>query len=100
MVGLEHLVYFSLLGLKLLLARMGFLIIRAQSRGFDPISFWKDIRGRQLTGQFSRVEFISQSCKTAALRRNATIRCVERELDYVLNWAGIGSMLIISARKA
>ena len=99
MVGLEHLTYFTFLGLQLLLARMGFKVFRAQSRSFNPIAFWKDLRGRHLTGQFGPAQFISQSHQTATLRRNSTIRWVERGLDRVLNWAGVGGLLIISARK-
>ena len=99
MVGLEHLNYFTPASLLLLLERVGFVTRRTQTRSFNPLSFWRDLGGRHLSGQFGQQELLAEYQSNASLRRNPAIRLAQRLMDVAVTWLGVGDLLILTAQK-
>ena len=99
MVGLEHLNYFTPPSLRLLLERVGFVTHKTQTRSFNPLSFWKDLGGRHLSGQFGQRELLAEYQSNANLRRNPAIGLAQRLVDVAVTWLGVGDLLILTAQK-
>jgi SAM-dependent methyltransferase len=99
MVGLEHLNYFTPASLRLLLERVGFVTRETQTRSFDPLSFWRDLGRRHLSGQFGQRELLAEYQSSVSLRRNPAIRLAQRLVDVAVTWLGVGDLLILTAQE-
>ena len=99
MVGLEHLNYFTPSSLKLLLERTGFIVLKTQTRSFNPLTFWKDHQGRHLSGQFRRSDLIADQQQNVQLRKKPATRVMERLVDFAVTLLGVGDLLIVTAQR-
>ena len=100
MVGLEHLNYFTPLGLKQLSQRVGFNGHKIRTRAFNPITFCRDCGGRHLSGQFGHQDLLADYQSNASLVRIPAVRLAQRLVDLAVTWLNVGDLLILTARKA
>jgi len=99
MVGLEHLNYFTPSGLRGLLKRRGFSSTCVQTRAFNPIGFWKDWRGRHLSGDFSSSNLIADSQQNIRLRERQSVKIMQQMVDRIVKHFGVGDLLLVTAQK-
>lgn len=99
MVGLEHLNYYTRKGMRRTLNSLGFEVETLVTRGFNPIAFRLDMKGRHLLEQWSDSQLLDEGKRNAELRKNALISVAEKVVDRVVRTFGVGDMLIVGARK-
>lgn len=99
MVGLEHLNYYTRSGMRRSLNAMGFEVETLVTRGFNPIAFWLDHRGRHLLEQWDEKQLLGEGKRNAELRKNLLVSSAEKIVDRIVRITGVGDMLIAGARK-
>lgn len=99
MVGLEHLNYCTPASLKMLLQRVGFVMQTYRTCGFNPLIFWKDLRGRHLSGRFSPNDLLQDQRQNADLRKNPVVRFLQKMADLAVAPILAGDLLIMTAQK-
>ena len=99
MVGLEHVNYFSVRGLRALLGQCGFDVARSMTRGFNPFAFARDFSGRHLYPDWNARALLQEGAQNASMRQNPAVRLAERVVDRAVRAVGVGELLIMTGRK-
>jgi SAM-dependent methyltransferase len=98
-VGLGHLNYFTPKGLAHLLRKHGLVRVVSQTRGFNPMAFWLDWRGRSIVEKWGPSDALREGKRNANLRQIGIVRQIERLVDCGARISGGGDLLVVHAEK-
>lgn len=99
MVGVDHLNYFTLNGVRRMLSKSGFSIESFVTQSFNPLKFLRDLRGRHLSGEMTDQDLVTDSVSTVELRTRKSVKILERVIDAAVRRFGCGDLLLIAGRK-
>jgi SAM-dependent methyltransferase len=97
-VGVEHLNYFDVASLGRLLERTGFEVFAAETRGFNPIQIYRDLKGGEVTVE----EMVDLSEKVDRIRTSPVLvllRKLHRVVERAIGTVYRGDILYMAARK-
>ena len=100
-VGSGHLNYFSKSNVSMLLTGIGYEVVSTEFHAINPINIYQDLLGRV---NMDSAEFkIKSQHKAMEIKRRVSshvaLRVLFGLLDGLLNFSGLGDLLIITARK-
>lgn len=99
MVGLEHVNYFTRMGLSRLVERNQFEVVYAKTRGFNPFAFARDRTGRHLEAGWDAEKLLEEGASNAQRRKNRVVAIGERIVDKLVKYSRMGELLILSVQK-